>query len=223
MISSNTPWFPAILRSMEGEVLAEGEASVLKEDHAVTFTSDFVPLYPLGTQLEIMRIYKGKEVHQFIGKVYLSDKKLMRLVSVEDKLLPGSEEVYCGNMNFPATLTRCKKAENKRGFFFAKAKNEPDPQPIPVTIIELTWEQMVFATVSQEPFDQQPFEENERFLMQTQKPLPLRKDTVIEVQRSLLFGGKPIHLCRFPLMSKGDRDLLHAFLIQYNQQHNKLF
>lgn len=120
MISSNTPWFPALLKSEEGEELARGEAMVLPEEQAVNFASDFVPLYPMGTPMEIVRLHKGREVHRFTGKVYLSDKELMRIVSVQDELLPGSEEAYCGNMNFSASLIACEQPAPKSVLCFPR-------------------------------------------------------------------------------------------------------
>lgn len=66
-------------------------------------------------------------------------------------------------------------------------------------------------------------ENKQRFYMHPPKEVPFPKKTIVEIQRSLQFGGKANYLCNFPMLTKGDRDLLHAFLIKYSLARNKIF
>lgn len=109
--TEHLPWFPALLKTAEGEVLAEGSACVSSETKDVTFQSDFVPLYPVGTPLEIVRLSEAREIHRFFGKVYLSDKTLLRLVSVTDRTPPDAEQLYCSGLAFSGTLTVMGESE----------------------------------------------------------------------------------------------------------------
>ena len=74
--------FPALLKDMDGKILAEGEATVFAESRSIDFASDFVPMYRMGTKLQIARVFENKEIHLFSGEVFLSDKNLIRLVSI---------------------------------------------------------------------------------------------------------------------------------------------
>ena len=81
-VRKNDPEFPAKLKDMKGYLLAEGVASVSQEDQSVDFQSDFVPLFPLGERLKIIRTFDDREIHLFCGEVYISDKNLLRIVNV---------------------------------------------------------------------------------------------------------------------------------------------
>ena len=81
-VVKNEKGFPAILKDQQECVLAEGFASVLEESNSVEFRSDFVPLYPMGVPMKVVRRFQNQDIHIFWGEVYISDQKLLRLVHV---------------------------------------------------------------------------------------------------------------------------------------------
>ncbi len=67
--------FPAILKTLEGKILEYGMGSVSEEEQSLDFRGEFVPLFKMGTQLEIVRVQDKIETQRFIGEVYLSSQK----------------------------------------------------------------------------------------------------------------------------------------------------
>lgn len=86
-MSRQRRYFKAILKTEDDIVLEEGYACILHEERAVQFRNAFVPLMKLGTTAKIVRVMDDQETHCFIGQVYLSSSKLLRIVNVNDKLL----------------------------------------------------------------------------------------------------------------------------------------
>lgn len=219
MLHNTSTWFPAILKDGEGKVLATGQSSILLEQRAINFTSDFVPIYPLGEHMEIDRLDEsGREVHRFVGKVYLSDKTFMRITDVDDTLLSGSENIYCDNLPFTGMLEKIEAPEPNKWFWKLKKGHEPKtPHHIMVPIIELTDKQLVFL------FDNSvSYQEGDRFRLTAHMPLIL-PETVIEIEKAFLFGVNSSYICNFLDLSEENRQILRHFLVQYNIKHNKLF
>lgn len=237
--------FPAILKNTEGEIIAEGHGNILVSTHAVNFTSDFVPLYPIGTPMEIDRIFEDKEVHRFVGKVFLSDRTLLRLVCVDDELLPGSEYVYCGGMSFPAHIKTIVPPPPKKPRFRLPFRHEPVPiLPIEMaaTIVSLTDRQLEIKVAP--PEEESGIEglallrgafQNGALLvltlpntlfapddptLPTTPPIP---ETIIRVEKQTILSSETSCLCRFSALSARDRLPLTEFLIRYNLSRNKLF
>lgn len=212
--------FKALLRSESGELLAEGRASVDIDQKAVNFESDFVPLYPLGTPMEIVRVYGGKDIHRFFGKVYLSDKKLMRIVSVQDELMPGAELFYCDKKPFTGMLRAhavAAKAEPRSLLRRQKPKPVEEPQPFAVRITEITDRHLVFL------FDiEQQFAIGTRFLFKADQPLPL-PPVNIEITKPFYFGQSACYICKFLDLQPKSAWTLRAFLWEYTLLTCKLF
>lgn len=208
--------FKALLKTASGEVLAQGRASALASLKAIRFESDFVPLYPMGTPMEIVRLFDGGEVHRFWGRVFVSDKTLMKLVSVDDELLPGAELLYCDDLAFAANLRPYPDGDKRR---LKRRGADPAEQDksFPVVLSELTDQQLVF----QYDMDQ-PFREGTRFHIKTDAPLP-RLAASVEIDVALYFGQKASYSCHFINLSENDRSRLRAFLWQYVLEHRKLF
>jgi hypothetical protein len=215
MLMQSQTHFPACLKTPEGNMLAYGNAELSLEDRSLTFRSDFVPLYPLDTPLEVFRLDGNTPVHRFWGNVYLSDKRLMRLVHIDDELLPGSEMVYCGGLPFTGQATRCTMPLKKRHFF-----SRPVPQiaaPVHVAIPEMTDRQLVMLYD-----DDDVLEPGEQFLLCFDRPVPL-PPIKVELIRSGIFALKQPRLCAFLGLKEGDRKNLREFLAIHNQKHHKLF
>ncbi len=232
--------FDAYLKLVDGKILAFGKASIEIEKNAVSFTSSFVPLYPMGTKMEIVRLHKGKKIHSFTGQVYLSDKHFMNIVSVSDILLPGSELCYCGEMSFPIELHEIS-TENKAKLFSVfhhKKKN-----PIDAVITELTPHRLHFQanddidvnlTQSIEKKvkktggtvilteDKAKFQKGMKFSANLLAPLP---EIMIEIEiiEPFYFGAKPWYSCDITNISQEDRFALGKFLWKYNLENNTVF
>ncbi len=97
----NSIEFSALLESEENEILEPGQAYISR-DNSVTFTSDFVPLLKLGSEVAVIRVIGEKRLERFVGKVYLSSRKLLRLVDVERAAVQAALETFESNVIFPA-------------------------------------------------------------------------------------------------------------------------
>lgn len=210
--TEHLPWFPALLKTAEGEVLAEGSACVSSETKDVTFQSDFVPLYPVGTPLEIVRLSEAREIHRFFGKVYLSDKTLLRLVSVTDRTPPDGEQLYCSGLAFSGTLTVMGESEQtpRRRFGRKPSKAQAAPAELLVPIVSLSENRLIFLYDSARPFDR-----GQRFSLSANMPL-LLPQTTIEVEQAFLFGVNASYLCRFLDLTAAEKDVLRYFLLEYS-------
>lgn len=215
-------FFPANLYTPEGELLAEGQSSILKEDKAVGFSSDFVPLYPVGTPLVIERIFEHRAVHRFTGQVFLSSKEHMRLINVEDTLLPNAEFLYCGKMAFPATLTTSSIpiASHRIRLPFLK-KNQVITPSYPALITEMT-EKQLECQLDLSAEDSEAFSPHQIFLLNPLGSIPL-PPTEIRIEQSYVFGETSVCIFGFERLEPQDLQTLRQFLTAHMQKYYKAF
>ena len=230
--------FDACLKNENGEVLAIGEGSISVPKRHVTFKSAFVPLYPMGTPMEIVRLLDGVEIHRFTGKVYLSDKKLMRIVSVDDELLQGSQFCYCDKFTFAGTVKPCvvQVKQDKWQFIKSKKQEEP-PREYGVVITGMTINQLVFTfdeTIGGGGEETGAPESNhivssiidmkvgDHFIMNMSEPIRLDQIT-LEMTKPLYFGPKPSYVCDIMGLDPVEHKQLSDFLWKYNKAKNKVF
>lgn len=83
----------AILKTLDDSIVEYGQVSVSLKDKFAEFSSQFVPLLKIGTEAKITCIEDNVSTHIITGKVYLSSKNLLRLVSIKCTLIPGAENV----------------------------------------------------------------------------------------------------------------------------------
>lgn len=184
-VEKNDQEFRARLKDDKGTFLEDGVACVNVENRSIEFKNDFVPLYPIGTPLQITRLYEQREIHIFTGKVYISDKNLLRLVSVNDTVVPGSEDVYACPVSIGASLTLVspKIEPPPRKFFLFR--NNKDTQPVKqtfdITIHSICSTQLRFHAEPGVPI-------NEEFYM-TMNTDPIFKGIPVVVTRVLEFGN----------------------------------
>lgn len=83
----------AILKTPDERIVEYGQVSVSLKDKYAEFSSQFVPLLKIDTEARIICIEENTSTHIITGKVYLSSKNLLRLVSIKCTLIPGAENV----------------------------------------------------------------------------------------------------------------------------------
>ncbi len=96
--------FPAVLTAEYNGIHEFGEGRVLADDNAIDFTSDFVPLIPLGAAAGIDWVLGGQTIAHYGGSVYLSSKTAMRLVEVEPDVIAKTRVILASNTCLPATV-----------------------------------------------------------------------------------------------------------------------
>ncbi|MCH4239901.1 MAG: hypothetical protein LKF71_06520 [Oscillospiraceae bacterium] len=216
--------FPAVLKDMSGKQLAQGAATVYAENRSIDFTGDFVPMYRMGTQLQIARIFEGKEIHLFIGTVFISDKNLLRLVSITDRLLPGSEDVYFSETKIPAVLRLVQRHKElvpkKRHFSLFHHKEVPVPETTPqihsITVSALSGRQLEFTV-------NQIFDIGDQFVVTLQLADKELKELPLYISQAFAFGKGCMYRCTFDKMEADKRTELDTLVRSMNQQENSFF
>ncbi len=108
--------FDAVLKTVGGKIIEIGRGQYNAAAQSVDFESDFVPLFSMGTQLEIMRVHDGVEVHRFAGEVYLSSAHMLRLVSVKGEILPDAALVFLYYVDLEGTAQAAIKVRQRHLF-----------------------------------------------------------------------------------------------------------
>lgn len=202
MFNRENDWFDAVLKMPDGAVVAKGLANVAVSERSVNFSADFVPLFPLGENLTVVRLHGGNEVHRFVGNVYLSDKTLLRLVSVDDELLTGSEEIYCDRFDLPLELSR-------RAGLIQKSSV--------VRLVSLNSTGLTFTCDIRTGFNIGDA------LFVKSCALRFLSGASIVVRAPLMVGLSSGYRCEFADISKDARFELKCYLRSYNLANNKLF
>lgn len=94
----------AILKTMKDEVLEIGYASYSAQDQYLDFTAQFVPIIQINEQIKVICSENGVTTHIFIGNVYLSSSKLLRVISLKCAFLRGAEKVLAAHIPFEAQI-----------------------------------------------------------------------------------------------------------------------
>lgn len=207
--------FTALLKSENGEVLAEGKAMVSEGIQDINFTSDFVPLFPIGTPMQIVRLNNGREIHKFTGKTYISDKTLIRLIGVEDCIIDDYSALYCNHLELTATLEELVANNEKapRRFFKRKQEQEYIPLMFKAPIVALSDKKVIFL------YDNtNPFYEGQAFIIKINPPV-LLPQTIIKAERALLFGDTASYLCDFVNLTEESKQYIRNWLLDYSLKH----
>jgi len=204
-------WFPALLKSETGEILACGIASVLSETGDVNFKSDFVPLFPMGTTLIITRLNRNSEVISFTGRVYISNRTLMRLVSVKREIIADADYIFC-DLPFTGTIRLPQEDRTRlKNFLGFKSKAETEAETgFKVQIVGLGQHALIFQHNSA-----CPFYNNQRFLLNMDNPISL-PETVIEIEEAFIFGENAAYNCRILDLPEDERKKLVQFLMLHS-------
>ncbi|MFV0498298.1 MAG: hypothetical protein ACK5L0_09075 [Candidatus Fimivivens sp.] len=60
-----------------------------------------MPLFKLGSAVTVIRVVGEKRWERFLGKVYLSSRKLLRIVDVDNEVIDAALEMFESNAVFP--------------------------------------------------------------------------------------------------------------------------
>lgn len=211
--ASNAKSFPAILTAENGKRLESGHASLDFQHHTVDFTSDFVPLFSLGTRLTITRMLGFRELHRFYGEVYLSSESLLRLRNVEDQAVSGSESAYLYDVNLEGDILpqRARQPESHPLFFWRKIQIGK----IPVVITSLASTGMEFTC-------EQQFTTGQFVRMSCGGP-PALENVELEIKDVLAFGSSDTEICCFGEISNIPPDSASQLNRFISQLHEHLY
>ena len=164
----------------------------------MTFTSDFVPLIKLGSEVAVIRTIGEKRLERFVGKVYLSSRKLLRIVDVDSAAICPALEMFESNAVFPAefliapgasTRFNVQKAQAVSGFV-----RYVSPREVKICTMEFvdTGEYLMFSI--EEP------------------SLPLEKMLVRIKERVLLMRSAALLLCEVVSLSINNETAIADYL-----------
>ena len=197
--------FRAILKTWDDKPLEEGYASVSLETRSVDFQNEFVPLLKMGTTVKILQLQEKKEIHCFIGQVYLSSPRLLRVVSVSDDLLTEEEKRLPIEVDITGRL-RLEKGKTAQ----IKSSGVYD-----VRIYSLSPELVKFTCPLQLPAAS-------RVILEFDQPFSL-KEALAEVYQSILFGESSSgYLCRIENIPEPGYIRLCEFVEQKNRSLPRL-
>lgn len=197
--------FDAVLKTPAGKTIELGRGQFSAAEHSVDFEGEFVPLFSMGTQLEIVRIHDGTEVHRFTGEVYLSSAHMLRLVSVRDEILPGAALVFLYYVNLEGVGQTPVKAM-RRGLFGRKHTVE-EMVDFPVRIHALSVREIKFNTELSVELDP------EQTLSLTFSTGPRIEQLPLVVRQAIVFGQEAnCYRCRILGLSAANRLLLEDYV-----------
>ena len=213
------PKFSAVLKSIAGKILEIGAARVYPEQQAIEFYSDFVPLFRMGTPLQIIQVKNELEIQAFRGEVYLSSANLLQLVSLTDEVLPGAQAAFL----YDTKLDGCIRGKHlielpKRRFFELPHRRllRNAEQMLPIEIHASSTAQIKFDCSAKLTQDQQ--------VMLT-VPSPHIAAEPIVVEQAVIFGdsGRYTYRCRFVKLQPQTRTALEPFVSRLAQLELKMF
>ncbi len=185
-----TKKFTAVLKTLEGRIVEYGTAYVSLKDQSLDFTSDFVPIFKMGMRLKVVHVQKDIEVRSFEGEVYLSSQHLLRLVAIEDEILPGASSVesYDTKMDGQASVKIPPAEAPKRFSFLHKQKTVLLPSSFPVSIYEVSLSQFKFTC-------DVVLEKDQQLILDVRHPVRL-KSLPMQVDLAITFGAAQTHSYR---------------------------
>lgn len=205
--------FPALLKSENGKLLEIGQGAVSLENASVDFFSDFVPLFTMGTPVQVVRTFHKKELQRFSGTVYLSSEKYLRITSVTDELLEGSEKYYLFPAELPARVFYTP-VDEKSGFF--KRRREAALTWMPMTVTMIGMDSLTLTCEEELP-------EEDSYLLSMESPIRLERVSV-PLERQLHFGGDIVtYTCDLTALPANAKAPWDTFITQLHQKTNKLF
>ena len=198
--------FDAVLKTVFGKTIEVGCGQFNPAEHSVDFECEFIPLFSMGTKLQLLRLHEGAEVHRFTGEVYFSSAGRLRLVNVKDEILPDAALVFLYYINLTGTAQTTVQTEH-RGLFGKKTLEEV--VEFPVALRALSARAALFNTdLSVELDPEQPV-----MLSLERGPGIARLPMV--VKQAIIFGQEAnSYRCKLLAMDPADRQRLEEFVRQ---------
>lgn len=198
--------FDAVLKTVFGKTIEVGCGQFNPAEHSVDFECEFIPLFSMGTKLQLLRLHEGVEVHRFTGEVYFSSAGRLRLVNVKDEILPDAALVFLYYINLTGAAQTTVQTEH-RGLFGKKTLEEV--VEFPVALRALSAREVLFNTdLSVELDPEQPV-----MLSLERGPGIARLPMV--VKQAIIFGQEAnSYRCKLLAMDPADRQRLEEFVRQ---------
>ena len=211
--------FPAVLKTLEGKILEYGTGSISEENQSLDFKGGFVPICKMGTQLEVVRVQGDIETQRFVGEVYLSSQRMLRLISLSDEVLPGAASAYSYNVSIPghASANFAPEAPKRLGLLHRHSEASPAIQTFPIKIHALSMSQMKFTC-------DLALSQGQRVTVYTDHPIHL-DELAVEVELPITLGPEKTcsYRCRILELSGNNYFLMEAFTRELSLRENKLF
>lgn len=203
-MSRQRRYFKATLKTEDDTILEDGYACIIHEERAVQFRSAFVPLMKLGSTAKIVRIMNDQETHCFIGQVYLSSSKLLRIVNVNDKLLTEVELALSVETSIQAKLHPVLSMAETFHLPIGKLiKFDADIYSISMTTIKFT--------------STEKFSIGAQLTVSAESPVQLKK-VLVEVYQTIDFGQeKHGYRCKILSLPEPSCTNLTEYLSKLNQ------
>lgn len=196
-------YFTARLQAEGGRIMEIGEACVSKTENKVTFKSEFVPLVKLASIVEIVRVLGATEFEHFVGKVYLSSRTLLQIVSVDEAVISQVRELFDINTYLPA-------------YFALSPNNSPSFNTRKAELIAGTIRYLSMDTVkvSAMPY----IGEGQYLMVESDPPLELHT-TVLRVDKRILLGRRAaILICGIAVLPPQEEQRLQSYVTQLAKQ-----
>ena len=158
----------------------------------------------LGSTAKIVRVMNDQETHCFIGKVYLSSSKLLRIVNVNDKLLAEVELALSVETSIKAKLSPVLSMAETFHLPIGKLiKFDADVYSISMTTIKFT--------------STEKFAVGAQLTITTEEPVQMKK-VLIEVYQTIAFGQeKNGYRCKILSLPEPASTNLTEYLSKLNQ------
>lgn len=207
--------FPAVLKTEDDKVLEYGTARASIQEGSIDFKNEFVPLFKMGTRLKVVRTHEGVETHSFIGEVYLSAEKLLRLVQISDEVLPAAATAYLYDVELAGTAS-AMLAPQKR-LFRLRSDGVSSLQVFPISVYALSLSQLRFTCGIALP-------QGQRLTISVPQPR-LFEQLPIQVELPVDFGegATGSYRCKILDLPGDNRYRLERFLQDMSMRVNKSF
>lgn len=214
------PKFSAVLKSTDGKTLEIGAARVYPEQQAIEFYSDFVPLFRMGTPLQIIQVKNELEIQAFRGEVYLSSANLLQLVALTDEVLPGAQAAFL----YDTKLDGCIRGKHltdppKRKLFELPHRRllRAAEQMLPVEVLAISTAQIKFDCSAK-------LAQGQQVTLTLPGPPHIAAEPVV-VEQAVIFGdsGRYTYRCHYLHLQAQTRLALEPFVARLAQLELKMF
>lgn len=193
--------FAALLQDDKGKLLERGMAALADQGHALDFKSEFVPLFKMGTPIQIVPVVNDGYLAPVSGEAYLSSSHLLRMTVQESKAFAAVKHYFQNNVELHTELV----LPRNRSFTLPFQKEEK----VYGLVYQLSLEGLAFLSLD-------PLNVGQKLTLELHQPFFLPKSS-LEIRSRLDFGGTaPAYFCRFLELTSENRDHLKAYLEEHS-------